>query len=90
MNQIKLSENNKINQNLIYTYAPVTHTHTLVALIFILPSEELLELSPVGIAGSPHSDVLLQPQVLHLVTHSEQKNKYGTGHCNDKKLHYVS
>ncbi len=44
-----------------------------VALIFTVPSEELFKLSPIRIAGSPYSDVLLQTQVLHLVTNSEPK-----------------
>ena len=44
-----------------------------VALIFTVPSKELFKLSPIRIAGSPYSDVLLQTQVLHLVTNSEPK-----------------
>ena len=33
-------------------------------------TQELLELPAVGVTGTPHSDVLLQTKVLHLVTHS--------------------
>ena len=33
-------------------------------------TQELLKLPAVGVTGTPHSDVLLQTQVLHLVTHS--------------------
>ena len=35
-----------------------------------LPSEELVELPSEGKPCSPHSDVLLQTKVLHLVFHS--------------------
>ena len=31
------------------------------------PEDKLVELSPEGEAGPPHSDVLLEPQVLNLV-----------------------
>lgn len=40
-----------------------------------LPVEELAEDSAVGVASTPHADVLLQTQVLHLVLDSEQQNK---------------
>lgn len=36
-----------------------------------LPSKEFGKLPPEGKPCSPHSDVLLQPQVLHLMLHPE-------------------
>lgn len=38
-----------------------------------LPVEELPEGSAVGIASTPHPDIFLQTEVLHLVLHSEDR-----------------
>ncbi len=39
-------------------------------MISVLPVEELPEDSAVGVASTPHSDVFLQTQVLHLMLYS--------------------
>lgn len=39
----------------------------------LLPVEELPENSAVGVASTPHPDVFLQTQILHLMLHSEDR-----------------
>lgn len=39
----------------------------------VLPVEELPENSAVGVASTPHPDVFLQTQILHLMLHSEDR-----------------
>lgn len=38
-----------------------------------LPVEELPENSAVGVASTPHPDVFLQAQILHLMLHAENR-----------------
>lgn len=44
----------------------------------VLPVEELPEDSAVGIASTPHSNVFLQTQILHLVFYSKGREKMYT------------